>query len=115
MINLDDLIKENTKVHNSKLPQNSDHLNKVLIIAGSLSVKTNALSNLINHQREIEIIFLSWKDCYEPKYQLWINKLEQIGLTYSKVPRALKLWIIESLSDIKDVYPNTKYWLYLII
>ena len=41
MIDFDDVAKENLKVHNPNWPQISDHPNKILIIGGSGSGKTN--------------------------------------------------------------------------
>ena len=45
-----------------------------MIIGGSGSGKTNALLNLINHEPDIDKIYLYAKDPYEAKYQLLINK-----------------------------------------
>ena len=39
--------------------------NRILIIGGSGSGKTNALSNLINNQSDIDKIYLYAKDPYE--------------------------------------------------
>ena len=47
---------------------------------GSGSGKTNTLIDLINHEREINKIYLYAKDRYETKYQLLINKRESKGL-----------------------------------
>ena len=47
-----------------------------MIIGGSGSEKTNALLNLINHEPDIDKIYLYAKDPYEAKYQLLINKIE---------------------------------------
>ena len=49
---------------------------------GSGSGKTNTLIDLINHEREINKIYLYAKDRYETKYQLLINKRERKGLNY---------------------------------
>ena len=49
---------------------------------GSGSGKTNTLIDLINHEREINKIYLYAKDRYETKYQLLINKRESKGLNY---------------------------------
>ena len=48
VINFDNIIKENAKMHNPNWPQILDHPCKVVIIGGSRSAKTNALLNLIN-------------------------------------------------------------------
>ena len=46
MLNFDCITKE----HNLNWPEIPDHPYKILIIGGSLSGKTNALYNLINHE-----------------------------------------------------------------
>ena len=48
----------------------------MLIIGSSGSRKTNALLNLVNHEPDIDKIYLYAKDPSEPKYQLLINKRE---------------------------------------
>ena len=54
MINLDNIINENSKNYNKKWPYIPDHPYRILIIGGSGSGKTNALLNLINEQRDID-------------------------------------------------------------
>ena len=49
---------------------------------GSGSGKTNSLFNLINHEPDIDKVYLYAKDPYEAKDQLLINKTESIGLKY---------------------------------
>ena len=44
-----------------------DHPNRILIIGGSISGKTNALLNLIENQPDIDKIYLYVKDSYEVK------------------------------------------------
>ena len=46
----------------------------MLIIGGFESGNTNALLNLINHEPDIDKIYLYAKDPYEAKYQFIINK-----------------------------------------
>ena len=59
---------------NPNWPDIPDHPNRVLIICGSGSGKTNVLLNLIKHQRpDIGKIFLYVKDPFESNYQLIIN------------------------------------------
>ena len=74
MINFDDVAKENIIENNPNWPQISDHSYRVLIIGGSGSGKTNLLFILINHQPDIDKIYLYAKDLYEEKYQFLINK-----------------------------------------
>ena len=53
---------------------------------GLESGKTNALLNFINYQPNIDKRWLYAKDLYKLKYQLLINKDEQIAITYFKDP-----------------------------
>ena len=69
MINFDDVVKEKIKEHNSNLPQIPDHPYRILIIGGSGSRRKNSLFNLINHQSDIDKIYLYAKNPYEAKYQ----------------------------------------------
>ena len=54
MINLNVYTNENKTEHNIKWPYIPHHPYKILILAGSGSGKTNALSNLINNQLNID-------------------------------------------------------------
>ena len=74
MINFDDVAKENIMENNPNWPQIPDHSYRTLIIGGSRSGKTNSLFILINHQPDIDKIYLYAKDLYEEKYQFLINK-----------------------------------------
>ena len=68
MINFDVYTNENIIEHNSKWPYIPDHPNRILIIGGSGSGKTNALLNLINNQPDIDKCidkYLHSKDPYE--------------------------------------------------
>ena len=47
MINFDDYTNENIIEHNSKWPYILDHPYRILIVGGSGTGKTNAISNLI--------------------------------------------------------------------
>ena len=85
----DDYTNENKTQYNLKWPYIPDHLCKILIIVGSGSGKTNALSNLINNQPDIDKIYLYAKDPYEAKYQYLINKHEKVGLSHHDDPKAL--------------------------
>ena len=67
MINFDDVIKEETKKHNPNWAQIFDHPYRILIFGGSGSGKTNSLFTLINHQPDIDNIYLYAKDPYEAK------------------------------------------------
>ena len=68
MINFHDVTREETKEHNPNWPQVLDHPQRILIIGGSGSGKTNSLFNLIIDQPDIDKIYLYAKDPYEAKY-----------------------------------------------
>ena len=67
MINFDDVTKKNKKEHNLNWPEIPDHPYRILIFGGSGSGKTNVLLNLINHETDIDKIYLYAKDPYEAK------------------------------------------------
>ena len=58
--------------------------------------------NLINHQPDIEKVYLCAKVPYEAKYQLLINKRESTGLKHLN---DFKVFIKYS-SDMDDIYKN---------
>ena len=58
MINFDNYTNENKTEHNSMWPYIKDHPQRILIIGGSESGKTNALLNLRNNQLDIDQIYL---------------------------------------------------------
>ena len=102
MINFDNYTNENKTKHNLKWPYIPDHLYRILIIGGSGSRKTKALSNLINNQPDIGKINLYAKDPREAKYQFLINKKESMGLKHSNDPKAFN----EYSNDMQDVSKN---------
>ena len=75
-------------MHNKNWPYTPDHPYRILMIGSSGSGKTNALSNLINNQRDIDKIYLYAKDPYEAKYQFLINKRESKALKHFNDPKA---------------------------
>ena len=102
MINCDEYTNENKIEHNSKWPYIPGHSNRILIIGGSGSGKTNALLNFINNQPDIDNIYLYAKDTYEAKYQYLINKREKVELDHFDDPKAF----MEYSNNIQDVYKN---------
>ena len=58
--------------------------------------------NLINHQPDIDKIYLYAKDPYETKYRYLINKCEKVGLNYFDDSKAF----MEYSNDMQDVYKN---------
>ena len=87
MIKLDDVVKE-------KSPQIPDHPYKIFIIGGSGSGKTNSLFNLINHQSDIDKIYLYVKDPYE--------KREDVGTKHFDDSKDF----IEYSNNMVDIYKN---------
>ena len=107
MINFDDVTKENIKKHKSNWTQIPDRRYRV-----SGSGKTNSLFNLVNHQADIDNIYLYAKNPYEAKYQPLINKRESTGLKHFNDSKAF----IEYSNDMYDIYkkieeynPNKKH------
>ena len=102
MVNLDYIINENNKEHNEKWPYIPDHPYRIIIIGGSGSGKTNALSNLINGQNDIDKILLYARDLSEPEYEYLIKKHEDAGIKHLNNPNAF----IECSNTMDDVYQN---------
>ena len=72
----------------------------MLILTGSGFGKTNALPNLINHEPDINKIYLYAKDQHEAKYPLLINKQKSTDLNYLTDSKAF----IEYSNDMDDIY-----------
>ena len=102
MINLENIVNNNTKGHNENWPYILDHPYRILIIGGSGSGKTNTLLNLINEQREIDKIYLYAKDLSESKYEELIKNCENAGIKLLNDSKAF----IECLNTMNDVYEN---------
>ena len=102
MINFDDCTNENKTQHNLKWRYIKYHPNRVPIIGGSGSGKTNTLLNFINNQPDIDKIYLYTQDPYEAKYQFLINKRENTGLKHFNDPKAFT----EYSNDMQDDYKN---------
>ena len=103
-INFDDAVKENIKEHNPNWPEILDDPYRILIIGGSESGKTNSLFNLVNHQPDIDRIYLYAKDPYEAKYQFLINNRENTGFKHFNDSKAF----IEYSNDIDYIYKSIK-------
>ena len=86
MINFNDVTGEKKQVHNPNWQQIFYHPHQIQIVDSSRWRKTNALPNLIHHQLDTDKICLYAKDPYEPKYQLLINKCENVYLKYFNDP-----------------------------
>ena len=59
---------------------------------------------MINHEPDIDKIYLYAKDQFEAKYQTLINKRESTGLKYLNDSKAF----IEYSNDMDDIYKNTE-------
>ena len=111
MINLENILNNNTKAYNEKWPYILDHPYRILIVGGSGSEKTNTLLNLINEQRDINKIYLYAKDLSEYKYEHLINNREIAGikhLNHSKVFTDCSNTMDDVYENIDDYYPNRK-------
>ena len=64
--------------------------------------KQNALLNLINHEPDIDKIYLYAKDLYEAKCQFLMNKRESARLKYLNDSKAF----IEYSNGMDDIYKN---------
>ena len=73
-VNSDYIRKEDIKEHNTNWPEILDLPHRILMVEGSESGKTNALLNLINHEPNIDKIYLCTKEPYLAKYQFSVNK-----------------------------------------
>ena len=102
MFNFDYITKEGIKEHNPKWAEIPDHPYQILIIRGSGSGKTNVLLNLINHELDIDKIYIYAKDSSEAKHQLLINKRESTSLKYLNDPKDF----IEYTINIDGIYKN---------
>ena len=83
--NFDQSVKIN---HNKNWLYIPDHPHRILIIANQGLGKTNALLNLIKHQRpEFIKVYLYFKDPFEAKYQFLINGRKTIEIKKLKNPK----------------------------
>ena len=57
---------------------------------------------MLNHQLDIDKIYLYSEDPYKPKYQLLINKLESVALKHSKNSKASAKYS----NDIEGIYES---------
>ena len=93
------LQRKQQKKHNRNRRQIPDQPYRILIIGGSGSGKTNSLFNLINHQSNIDKIYLYPKDPFKVKYQILINKRESTDLKRFNDSKAF----IKYSNDMNDI------------
>ena len=111
MINLDKIIIEKNKEYNKKWPYIPDHLNRILIIGGSGSRKTNTLLNLINEQKDILKIYLYAKDLSKSKYKYLIKNRENAVIKHVNDSNAFTEYsnMMDDVSEnIDDYNPSRK-------
>ena len=99
--NFDYITKEDIK-NNSNQPEIHDHPYRILIVRVSGSGKTNALLNLINHEPDVDKIYLYAKDPYKTKYKLLTEKRESTDLKYLNDSKGFT----EYSNDINAIYKN---------
>ena len=102
MFNFDYIRNEDIKEYNPNWPEIPDYPYRILIVGGSGSGKTNALVNLINHEADIDKIYLFAKDPYQAKNQLLISKRESTGLKYFNYSKTFS----EYSNEMDDIYKN---------
>ena len=90
------------KRHDTNCPEILGDLYRILIFGSSGSRKTNALTNLINHEPDIDKNFWYAKDPYEAKYQLLITNRESTGLKFLNDSKTF----IEYSNDTDDICKN---------
>ena len=86
-----------------KWPYIPDHPQRILIIGGSRSGKTNTLLNLIKEKDDIEKIYLYAKGLSEPKYEFLIKKSKDAKIKHCNHPNAF----VECSNTMRYVYQNT--------
>ena len=100
IINFDDVTKEKIEEHNPNWPENSQLTIQNINIQRFGIWKKSSLLNLINHETDIDKIYLYAKDPYEGKYQFLINKRESIGFKYLNHSKACT----EYSNNINNIY-----------
>ena len=113
MFNFVYITKEDMKEHNPNWPEIPYHPYRILRVGRSGSGKANALLNLINHESDIDKIFLYAVsiDPDEVKYQLLINKRESRDLNYLNDSKAFIEYsnnMNYNYKNIEEYNPNKK-------
>ena len=64
------------------------------------------ISNLINHQQDIDKIYLYAKDPYEPKYQLLLKKCNDAGIKHYDDPKAFMAYSNTTDDTCDNIHRN---------
>ena len=89
--------------YNVNWPYIPEHPDRILIIGGSGSGKTNLLLNLIKHQQpDIDQIYLYVKDLLKSKYELLTNGRENVRIEILKNSKKF----VDYSQTIDDDYEN---------
>ena len=109
MINIDDVIKEETKEYNPNWPQIPDHPYRILTIEGSGSGKAILLFDLVSQQPDIDKIYLYAKDP-SSKHQFFIYKRESTGSRHLNDSKAFIEYSnnMDIFKSIEQNNPNKK-------
>ena len=95
-------LQKNIKEHNSIWLNIPEHSYRILIVGGSGSAETKSWFNLMNHQHNIDKMYLYAKDSYGAKYQFLIKKQENTCLNHLNDSRTFT----EYSKDMDDIYKN---------
>ena len=97
MFNFSFISKEDKKEDN--WPEIPDHPYRIIIFGVSGSGKADALLHLINHEPDIDKMYLYTKNPFEAKYQLLVNKRKSTSLKYLNDSKNF----IEYSNDMDDI------------
>ena len=103
MINFYDIIKEETKEHNTNRSKIPDHHCRILIIGGSGFGKANSLFNLTNGEPDIDKIYLYAKDPSEAKYQFFMEQKIKYRIDDLKIQKKA---FLEYSNDMDGIYKD---------